>query len=81
MVFQSFELFPHRTVIENLDLAQVEVLRRTRAAATERSMRLLERVGLADQAAKYPAALVGWTAAACGDRACARDGPGRHVVR
>src|SRR6187431_460036 len=59
MVFQSFELFPHRTVLENLDLAQVEVLRRTRDAATERSMRLLERVGLADQAAKYPSALSG----------------------
>ena len=59
MVFQSFELFPHRTVIDNLDLAQVEVLRRTRAAATERSMRLLERVGLADQARKYPSALSG----------------------
>jgi len=59
MVFQSFELFPHRTVLENLDLAQVQVLRRTRRAASERSMALLERVGLADQARKYPAALSG----------------------
>ena len=59
MVFQSFELFPHRTVLENLDLAQVQVLRRTRDAATARSMALLDRVGLVDQAAKYPAALSG----------------------
>ena len=59
MVFQSFELFPHRTVLENLDLAQVRVLRRERKMASERSMQLLERVGLADQAAKYPSALSG----------------------
>ncbi len=59
MVFQSFELFPHRTVLDNLNLAQTEVLRRPRGAATERSMALLGRVGLADQASKYPAALSG----------------------
>src|SRR2546421_10010 len=43
MVFQSFELFPHRTVLENLDLAQVRVLKRNRRAASARSMVLLER--------------------------------------
>jgi glutamate/aspartate transport system ATP-binding protein len=59
MVFQSFELFPHRTVIDNLNLAQIEVLDRTKSAATERSMQLLGRVGLVDQAAKYPSALSG----------------------
>ena len=59
MVFQSFELFPHRTVLQNLDLAQVEVLRREPRAASERSMTLLERVGLADHATKYPSALSG----------------------
>jgi len=59
MVFQSFELFPHRTVLENLDLAQVKVLKRDRRQASARSMQLLERVGLADQANKYPAALSG----------------------
>ncbi len=59
MVFQSFELFPHLTVLDNLNLAQIEVLKRGRSEATERSMALLERVGLADQAAKYPAALSG----------------------
>src|SRR2546423_1594550 len=59
MVFQTFELFPHRTVLENLNLAQIEVLARSRTAATDRSMSLLQRVGLVDQAAKYPAALSG----------------------
>jgi ABC-type polar amino acid transport system ATPase subunit len=59
MVFQSFELFPQRTVLENLDLAQVTVLRRSRAAASERSRVLLERVGLAEHAGKYPCALSG----------------------
>jgi glutamate/aspartate transport system ATP-binding protein len=59
MVFQSFELFPHRTALENINLAQLAVLKRNRGAANERSMALLERVGLADQAHKYPSALSG----------------------
>jgi glutamate/aspartate transport system ATP-binding protein len=59
MVFQNFELFPHRTVIDNLNLGQTAVLKRSELAATERSMALLHRVGLADQARKYPAALSG----------------------
>ena len=59
MVFQSFELFPHLTVLENVDLAQMRVLHRQPRQATERSMMLLERVGLADQAKKYPSALSG----------------------
>jgi glutamate/aspartate transport system ATP-binding protein len=59
MVFQSFELFPHRTVLENLTLAQEKVLKRDRSSANARAMRLLDRVGLADQSAKYPAALSG----------------------
>jgi glutamate/aspartate transport system ATP-binding protein len=81
MVFQSFELFPHRSVIDNLDLAQVEVLRRTRAAATERSMRLLERVGPGRSGAEISVGVVRRAAAARGDRSRAGDGPGRDVVR
>jgi glutamate/aspartate transport system ATP-binding protein len=59
MVFQHFELFPHMTVQENLCLAQVKVLRRTREEATARSHALLDRVGLRSQAAKRPGQLSG----------------------
>jgi glutamate/aspartate transport system ATP-binding protein len=59
MVFQSFELFPHRTALENINLAQMAVLKRDRGTAIDRSMALLERVGLADHAHKYPSALSG----------------------
>ena len=59
MVFQGFELFPHLSVTENLTLAQIKVLGRSKAEATARGAQMLERVGLADQAAKYPGALSG----------------------
>ena len=59
MVFQHFELFPHLTVTDNLCLAQTKVLGRSRDAATEKAMGLLDRVGMRDQAAKYPGQLSG----------------------
>ncbi len=59
MVFQNFELFPHRTVLDNINLAQIKVLRRTPEAARERSLALLARVGLESQAAKHPGELSG----------------------
>jgi glutamate/aspartate transport system ATP-binding protein len=59
MVFQHFELFPHLTVIANLCLAQMKVLGRSREAATAKATALLERVGLRDQAPKFPGQLSG----------------------
>jgi glutamate/aspartate transport system ATP-binding protein len=59
MVFQNFELFPHMTVAENLTLAQVKVLGRSRTAAMEKGVKLLDRVGLLSQQDKYPAQLSG----------------------
>jgi glutamate/aspartate transport system ATP-binding protein len=59
MVFQHFELFPHLTILRNLVLPQVKVLRRQRTEATEKAMSLLERVGLAAQAQKHPGQLSG----------------------
>jgi len=59
MVFQHFELFPHMTVAQNLALAQVEVLGRSRDEAAEKGRRLLERVGLDVYADAHPARLSG----------------------
>ena len=59
MVFQNFELYPHMTVLQNISLSQIKVLKRTADEANEKSISLLERVGLKDQASKYPANLSG----------------------
>ncbi|MFJ7885721.1 amino acid ABC transporter ATP-binding protein [Pseudomonas sp. NPDC096917] len=59
MVFQHFELFPHLTIIDNLNLAQIKVLGRDRPTATKKGMALLERVGLKSHAHKYPIQLSG----------------------
>jgi general L-amino acid transport system ATP-binding protein len=59
IVFQSFNLFPHLKVIENLTLAPRNVRRWPRAQAEEKASQLLERVGIPEQARKYPAQLSG----------------------
>jgi glutamate/aspartate transport system ATP-binding protein len=59
MVFQHFELFPHMSVIQNLNLAQTKVLGRSREEATEKSTALLKRVGLQAHAQKFPGQLSG----------------------
>ncbi|MFG1495967.1 amino acid ABC transporter ATP-binding protein [Saccharospirillum sp. HFRX-1] len=59
MVFQHFNLFPHLTVLENLTLAPMFVLKRPKAEAEETAMKYLERVKIAEQAHKYPGQLSG----------------------
>jgi putative glutamine transport system ATP-binding protein len=59
MVFQSFNLYPHKTVLENLTLAPIVVCGVSREEATESALKYLERVGLADKADQYPAQLSG----------------------
>ncbi|GAA5166088.1 amino acid ABC transporter ATP-binding protein [Ornithinimicrobium tianjinense] len=59
MVFQRFNLFPHMTALQNVMEAPVQVHREKPAAARERAMSLLERVGLADKSGAYPAMLSG----------------------
>jgi len=59
MVFQNFELFPHMTITDNLTLAQVKVLGRSREEATARGLKMLERVGITAHAHKFPGQLSG----------------------
>ena len=59
MVFQQFNLFPHMTVLRNLTIAPMKLLKMNKEQATEKAMALLARVGLADRAEAYPAQLSG----------------------
>jgi glutamate transport system ATP-binding protein len=59
MVFQSFNLFAHKTVLENVTLGPIKVKGVSKAEATKQAMALLERVGVSDQAPKLPAQLSG----------------------
>jgi len=59
MVFQSFNLFAHKTVLENVTLGPIKVRGRSKTQATEEAMTLLRRVGIAEKANRYPAELSG----------------------
>lgn len=59
MVFQHFNLFPHMSILENMTLAPIKLLGKSKEEANERAMQLLERVNLADRAGAYPSQLSG----------------------
>lgn len=59
MVFQHFNLFPHMTILKNLTLAPIKLLKKSKEEAEAKAMELLERVGLADRANAYPSQLSG----------------------
>ena len=59
MVFQHFNLFPHKSVLENITMAPVRLKKMTKAQAKEKAMALLERIGLSDKANTYPNMLSG----------------------
>ena len=59
MVFQHLNLFPHMTILQNMTLAPIQLLKKSKAEAEEKAMSLLERVGLADRADAYPSQLSG----------------------
>jgi glutamate transport system ATP-binding protein len=59
MVFQSFNLFAHKTILQNVTLGPIKVRKKSRSEAEERARELLRRVGIEEQADKYPAQLSG----------------------
>jgi glutamate transport system ATP-binding protein len=59
MVFQSFNLFAHKTALQNVTLGPIKTLKLSKRSAEERAMALLDRVGIADKARRYPAELSG----------------------
>lgn len=59
MVFQQFNLFPHKTVLKNMTLGPIKLLKQSKAEAEANAIKLLERIGLADKANAYPSQLSG----------------------
>lgn len=59
MVFQHFNLFPHKTILENMTLAPIKLLKKSKAEADQEAMELLKRVGLEEKAGAYPSQLSG----------------------
>lgn len=80
MVFQQFNLFPHKTVLENIMLAPMKVRKISKNEAKERGLKLLKKVGLSDKANKYPSSLIRGTTATCCNRQGTCDGTKIDVI-
>ena len=81
MVFQSFNLFQHKTVLENVTLGPIKVRKKSKKAAEEKATALLERVGRRQPGRQIPCPAVRRATAARRHRACTRDGTQGHPVR
>ena len=81
MVFQSFNLFAHKTILENVTLGPIKVRSKKKDAAEKRGRELLDRVGVGHQADKYPAHALRRSAATSGDRQGAGDGTQGDALR
>lgn len=81
MVFQNFNLFPHKSVLENITLAPVKVKKEDPKTAAEEAVELLKKVGLADKKDSYPDELSGGQKQRVGYRQSTGDETGGHAFR
>ncbi|ETZ90091.1 ABC transporter family protein [Mycobacteroides abscessus MAB_030201_1075] len=81
MVFQSFNLFSHKTILDNVTLAPIKVRKHNKETARKRAIELLERVGIASQKDKYPAQLSGGQQQRVAIAPLAGHGTQGHAVR
>ena len=81
MVFQQYNLFPHKTALQNVMMAPIHVLKEDKAEVRERALALMKKVGLCGQGRRLSRRAVGRPAAAGGDRPLARHAAGGHAVR
>lgn len=80
MVFQQFNLFPHKSVLENIILSPIVVRKWDKPRAEAKAMELLRKVGLSDKAHVFPDSLSGGQKTACGHCSCLSDGAENYVV-